>query len=340
LGFQLIRLRMLWLWGPLPTAVTGLSRSLDGSARPPEDRRMVQASGVRIGWAELPESVREAVARILGGPVVEAVSQPGGFSPGTADRVVTAAGTRAFVKAVGAPLNPLSPGMHRAEARVTAVLPADAPVPRLLGFHDDGEWVALVFEDIEGRQPHTPWQPDEIAAALDALRRLAVPVTGLPMLRDEAADDFAGWRRIAEDPPAALDPWVTENLDLLVELADRGLEALRGDRLVHGDMRADNMLIRPDGSVVVIDWPFGSAGPPWYDTLTLILNVRLYGGELADDVVEADPDDITGCVAGLAGMFTDRARLPAPPGLPTLRRFQQDQADVMIPWLRSRLNRR
>src|SRR5205085_10839136 len=123
-----------------------LTISLDGSARPPDDQRMVDASGVRIGWAELPESVREAVTGILGAPVVEAVSQPGGFSPGTADRVVTAAGTRAFVKAVGTALNELSPSMHRAEARVTAVLPAGAPVPRLLGFHDDGEWVALVFE--------------------------------------------------------------------------------------------------------------------------------------------------------------------------------------------------
>jgi hypothetical protein len=42
-------------------------------------------------------------------------------------------------------------------------------------------------------------------------------------------------------------------------------------------------------------------------------------------------------VAGIAGMFTDRARRPDPPGLPTLRRFQRDQADVMLAWLRERL---
>jgi hypothetical protein len=314
---------------------------------------MVQASGVRIGWDELPATVREAVTIILGSPVVEAVSQPGGFSPGTADRVLTAAGTRAFVKAVSSQLNDRSPGMHRAEAKVTAALPADAPTPRLLGFHDDGDWVALVFEDVEGRQPHVPWEADDLAAVLAALQRLAVPVTGLPSLRDQAVDDYAGWRRIAGDPPVSLDPWVAERLDELVELADRGLAALGGpaagtpaaggNRLVHGDVRADNMLIRPDGSVAVIDWPFGSAGPAWYDTLTLILNVRLYGGELDDtvlDVFGADPDDITGCVAGLAGFFADNARRPAPPGLPTLRKFQQDQADVMIAWLRARLSAR
>ncbi|MFG2044138.1 phosphotransferase family protein [Dactylosporangium sp. NPDC048998] len=301
---------------------------------------MVQASGVRIGWGDLPGSVRDGVAGVLGDEVVEAVSQAGGFSPGTADRVRTADGRRAFVKAVGSVLNAQSPAMHRAEARVAAALPGGVPAPRLLGVHDDGDWVALVFEDVVGRHPRTPWEDGEVAGALEALRRLAVPVAGLPSLRDEAREDFGGWRQIAADPPERLDPWVAGHLDLLVELAERGLAALDGDRLVHGDLRADNMLIRPDGSVVVIDWPFGCAGPAWYDTLALILNVRLYGGHLCDDVVNADPDDVTGCVAGLAGMFTDRARRPAPPGLPTLRRFQQDQADVMIPWLRERLGAR
>lgn len=302
---------------------------------------MVQASGVRIGWDDLPPSVHAAVAGILGGPVVEAVSQVGGFSPGSADRVRLADGSRAFVKAVSAEQNAHSVALHRAEAKVTAVLPADVPAPRLLGFHDDGTWVALVFADVEGRQPHVPWQHQEIEAVLDALRRLAVPATGLPSLPSLLGDNFAGWRRLAEDPPLSLDPWAASNLDLLVELADRGTAALAGDQLVHVDIRADNLLIRPDGSVMVVDWPSAAAGVPWFDTLSLVLNVRLYGGELADDVLDVfdpDPADVTAVVAGLAAFFTDRAREPEPPGLPTLRRFQQDQADVMLPWLRARLD--
>ncbi|GAA2633908.1 hypothetical protein GCM10010399_78030 [Dactylosporangium fulvum] len=294
----------------------------------------------RIDWSDLPEPVRRAVVDILGSPVVSAESQPGGFSPGTADRVVTAAGTRAFVKAVGAGLNESSPSMHRAEARTAAALPASAPTPRLLGFYDDGDWVALVFEDVEGRPPHVPWLPEERDAVLDALRRLAVPATGLPSLRDRIGAEFAGWRRIAADPPDGLDPWVARHLDELVAWGDRGIAALAGDRLVHGDLRADNLLIRADGSVVVVDWPFGAAGPAWFDTLSLILNVRLYGGELSDDILdhfEPDPDDVTGCVAGLTAYFTDRARLPAPRGLPTLRDFQRDQAVVMLAWLQQRL---
>jgi hypothetical protein len=71
-----------------------------------------------------------------------------------------------------------------------------------------------------------------------------------------------------------------------------------------------------------------------------VLNVRLYGGRLDDDVIVAHRDDITGCVSGLGALFADRARRPAPPGLPTLRKFQQDQADVMIAWVRDRLGAR
>nr|BFE56785.1 hypothetical protein GCM10020063_013110 [Dactylosporangium thailandense] len=298
---------------------------------------MVLASGVRIGWTDLPDGVRGAVEVILGEPVASAASQAGGFSPGTADRVVTATGRRAFVKAVGAALNPQSPALHRAEAGVVAQLPPGLPTPPLLGVHDDGDWVALVYADVDGRHPHTPWRDDEAGAVLEALRALAVPVRNLPKLQDGTVEDFAGWRTIAADPPATLDPWAAGHLDLLVELSDRGHAGLAGDALVHGDVRADNLLIRPDGTVVVVDWPFGCAGPPWFDALCLVLNIRLYGGRITDDVIGGDPGDVTGCVAGLAGMFADRARRPDPPGLPTLRKFQQDQADVMLAWLRERL---
>lgn len=76
----------------------------------------------RIGWARLPLHVRAGVEGILGGSVVSAVSQPGGFSPGSADRVVLASGRRAFVKAVSADVNATSAALHRREARISAAM--------------------------------------------------------------------------------------------------------------------------------------------------------------------------------------------------------------------------
>jgi hypothetical protein len=39
-------------------------------------------------------------------------------------------------------------------------------------------------------------------------------------------------------------------------------------------------------------------------------------------------------LAGFGGFFADTARLPPPLGLPSLRAFQQAQADVVVSWLR------
>ena len=303
---------------------------------------MVTAAGLRIGWDDLPLPVRLAVEDILGDRVIDARSQVGGFSPGTADRVVTAAGQRAFVKAASSGLNERTVELHRREAAVAAALPAEVPAPQLRGVHDDGEWIALVFEDVGGRCPGTPWVAAEFAAAVSALDRLAaVPVPAtlrrlLPDLGVMLADDLGGWRRIADDPPVGLDAWAVRHLDQLRDLGDRAAAALTGDGLVHADIRADNLVLRADGAITIVDWPWASLGATWFDRLLLLVNVRCYGGQLSTDI-DAEPDDITTVLAGIAGYFVDAARQPAPRGLPTVRAFQAAQGQVVLDWLRQRL---
>ncbi|GAA0797381.1 phosphotransferase [Spirilliplanes yamanashiensis] len=300
---------------------------------------MIQASGVRIGWSDLPATVHDAVAGILGGAVVEARSQAGGFSPGTADRVVTAGGRRAFVKAVGAPVDPFCLALHRREAAVAAQLPASAPVPRLLGVHDDGDWIALVLEDVDGRHPRTPWVAEELDAVVRALAELGrVAAPGLRPAAEVCGHDLQGWARWAADPPADADPWVTAHLPELLAAAERAAAAVEGDALVHADVRADNLLIRADGSVVVVDWPHACRGAAWLDRAMLTVNVLLYGGEPAP--VDAPPGAVTDLLAGYLGFFTEMGRRPDPPTLPTLRAFQRAQAAALRPWVAERLTPR
>jgi len=298
---------------------------------------------VRIGWHDLPEAVRSRAEQVIGDRVVSAESQAGGFSPGTADRVVTESGRRAFVKAVTSAVNTRSAELARQEMRITAAMPEHAPVPRMLGGFDDGEWVVLILEDVDGANPRTPWVESEIDAAVTALAELAAavtpsPVPGAPPAVDAVADNFAGWHKIAADPPADLDPWLAERLADLRAAADRGLAALAtGDTLVHLDIRADNMLIRPDGRVVIVDWPWGCVGPAWLDRLLLGLDVLVKGGD-PDRVFEGiDPGVVTDVIAGIDGMFEHICRLPPPPGIPTVRAFQRSGAYAIRPWLRERL---
>jgi Ser/Thr protein kinase RdoA (MazF antagonist) len=299
---------------------------------------MIPAVGVRIGWHDLPSHVHAAVAEILGAPVRAAESQTGGFSPGSADRVVTTSGDRAFVKAVSPDQNPVSVDLARTEALVAAALPREAPAPALLGTFDDGHWVVLVFEDVDGRHPRTPWIEPELDAAVRGLAKLAhhltpSPLPGLPAASARLARDFDGWSRIAANPPDDLEPWLFPRLDELVTRSTRALDSMTGDTLVHGDVRADNMLYTAAGEMVFVDWPWGCNGPAWLDTSLLALNVLVHGGD-GDALLPAEGVDV---VIGFAGMFLDRSRDAPPPGLPTVRAFQRWQGDALLPWMRSRL---
>lgn len=310
---------------------------------------MTRLTKSRLRWVELPGPVRDAVEEILGDRVVAAESQPGGFSPGTADRVRTAGGRRAFVKAVSPAQNDRSPHMHRAEALVAAALPPGTPAPRLLGSYDDGDWVALVFTDVEGRHPATPWEPAELAAVLSTLEAMAAVLTpasvaAAPTAAEQLGYDFAGWRRIAADPPADLDPWARDRLPQLCAAAERGLAALTGDTLCHLDIRADNLLLGPHGTVSVVDWPWACRGPAWLDSLLVLVNVQVHGGHDPEALLrvrpltaDADPAGVTGALAGFAGFFLDGARQPPPRGIPTVRAFQRLQGDRLLPWLARRL---
>ncbi|MEU8004700.1 aminoglycoside phosphotransferase family protein [Catellatospora sp. NPDC049111] len=311
---------------------------------------MTVASGVRIGWADVPEHVRAQVEAILGDRVVAAVTQQGGFSPGTADRVRTAGGRRAFVKAVSTAQNERSVELHRREALITAALPPNVPAPRLLGCVDDGDWVALVLQDVEGRHPVTPWAAAELDAVLATLGALAVgltpcPMPDLPTVAASLGEDLSGWERLAADPPDDLDPWAAARLPELVELGAAGVAALDGDTVAHTDIRADNLLIGPDGTVTVVDWPWACVGPAWLDSMMIMVNVNLFGGHDVDALVAAytaplgaRPAEVTGVLAGMTGYFLDACRRPAPPGLPTVRAFQRAQGDASLRWLRARLS--
>lgn len=144
------------------------------------------AQGARVAWLDVPEPTRSAIEDICGAAVIEARTQPGGFSPGVAARVRCADETRWFVKAASAELNPDTPQMHRQEAKVLAgldplILTGQLPVPRLRGTVEYGPWFALIADDVDGRQPVMPWRDDELGLVLAALDRLGGVLTPAPV---------------------------------------------------------------------------------------------------------------------------------------------------------------
>ena len=306
-----------------------------------------------MAWSRLPDALRGHVENHLGAPVVAAVTQHGGFSPGVAARLTSAAGRRVFVKAVGPEPNAESPAIHRAEARIAAALPPGVPAPRLLAAFDEDGWVALVFEDVDGAMPAQPWAPAELdrvlAAVTDLARTLTPAPDGVaPPLGVRAGDTFHGWRRLAaaarrgDDDLAGLDPWARRHLADLAALESEWEAAAEGATLNHGDLRADNLLLTAD-RVVVVDWPWASVGAPWFDLLALLPSVRMQGGPPPETVFDrhsvaagADPAAVTAVLAAVTGYFVGHSRMPDPPGLPTVRAFQAAQGRAALAWLRTR----
>jgi aminoglycoside phosphotransferase (APT) family kinase protein len=301
------------------------------------------AKGKRLPWSAIPARLRAEAERLLGGRVTAAETQPGGFSPGVAARLQLSNGARAFVKAVG-DINPESPDIHRAEAAITAALPAGTPAPRLLGFIDDDGWVILLLEDIAGRLPAAGWPPDELDRVLAAMTALSESLTPAPIAAPPAATRYSdlgrGWRALLTS--GTDHGWAARNLERCVALEAGWGDAVSGDCLAHGDIRADNVLLTAD-RVIFVDWPWACLAPPWFDLVTMLPSLVLDGGPEPETVLaghplarRADPEAVTVVAAALAGFFLWKGGQPDPPGLPTLRAFQRAQAEVALRWLQTR----
>ena len=139
------------------------------------------ATGLRLAWGALRPGCGRRWRRRLGGRVVEAVTQPGGFSPGVA--AAAAAGRRA----AGVRQGRRARAEPRQSRACTAARPGSWPCsparPRLPGCcgrsTGDG-WVALAFEDVDGAQPALPWRPGELRRVLEMVATMAAALTPAP----------------------------------------------------------------------------------------------------------------------------------------------------------------
>lgn len=320
---------------------------------------------VRPTWPELPAHIQTAIEDRLDAKVTSWVSHDGGYSPGLASVLTTDRG-QVFVK-TASPDQTEALRLHREEAAKAARLPGTLPSPAFLWsleVPDDGgrptgndvgpgpdTWAVLAFESVHGRAVRTdPWDLDDV----DLLARLALQVGEHPAPDGDAFPDAAEHARteaqaLADERPQGLatyDPWFAEHLDLIAQVAapERQAEASAGDRLVHADFRADNVLIlgpddQPRG--VVVDWPHAARGAAFLDLVGMLPAIQGLGGPSPSEVLGrtplpagTDPDAVVTRVAVLAAYFAHGSLQAPPPGIPHLRQFQRVQAEASIAWLR------
>lgn len=301
-----------------------------------------RAVGVRLPYAAVPAAVRAWVEQELGSPVVGTAEQVGGMSPGCATRLTCADGTRAFVKAVGSELNPDTPGLFRREVAVLEHLGEHPLWASLRASYDDGAWVALLIEDVEGRHPDFT-DPDELAAVLTGTDRLSAVLRNrdVPTTVDlvDVAHVFGKWAdslgALADAPDGVPVPqWLRADPHGWAEVLR---EQARGPmpHVAHWDIRIDNMLRRPGGEIVFLDWGVAARGPAWADPLLARLErveEPWFDDSLAASpaLAEAGDEAVTAFLAGFASHMAMRSVVAVDVNLPTLNDFRIRESRRML----------
>ncbi|HXH78316.1 phosphotransferase [Nocardioides sp.] len=303
-----------------------------------------RAEGVRAGYAEMPTAIHTWVTDVLGSPVVSTQEMTGGMSPGCATRLRCADGRRVFVKAVGTPLNPVTPSMFRREIAALNLLGSHPLWAGLLASYDDGDWVGLLLEDVEGANPDLA-DDDTMGVLLDATEDLGallrervpspdVEALGLLDFRDVVTNWAASFDEVSRLEEVPVPRWVRDDLDGW-QARVAGLAAHDCPRLQHWDIREDNLVQRPDGSLVFVDWGQALVGPAWIDPLLARL-------ERAEDpwfdtslgsspaLVAAGDDTLNAWLVGFATMLAVRTVTAVDIGLPTLAAFRRSESARMF----------
>jgi hypothetical protein len=200
-------------------------------------------------------------------------------------------------------------------------------LPRLIAADADLGFLAL--EDLTdfGRPP--PWTRRQLELVLQALDELggATPPRGLPPARHRAVTN--GWSRVADDPKPLLglfmctERWLKEALPTLI--AAEAEAVVDGERLVHMNVRAGNVLVGPDRAVL-LDWQYAAVGSALLDVAMLAPSLAQDGGPAPETVVGQQP----AIAAAMAGHFASEAGRSD--GHPTVRAYQFEQLAVCLPW--------
>lgn len=224
-------------------------------------------------------------------------------------------------------------------------IPPSRALPRLYATYDDGDWVGLLLEDIEGRHP-VPWtlaDADRVTAAIS--RRVSAftpsPWPEAPRLEDALRIRTSWWTQATDD---LLPDWARAHRRQLIALEKQVPAAVRGQTLCHRDVIAENILLTPAGGVVFVDWAWASQGAAWIDTMNLICGVAMDRTGMDLDAFisasphtrEIEPEILTAYLANSAGSAYVKAQQSGPQSIPALQAWRQHRATTLLDWLRRR----
>ena len=228
---------------------------------------------------ELPTEVWQWIDHVLPGVKRQVIRPAGGYSDGVRGRL-DGYSWSAFVKAL--PISNPSIEDERIEVALLSGLPETVGSPQLLASVELGGWFIALTEFIDGASPSEPWGRDDLARVIrhiDAIQpelRATEIGRSLPTVTDRMRGRATTWNSLLQFGATRyltredLSDWELGNLARLA-LMEQKESDLSGDDIVHFDLRADNLLIEPEGRIRILDWGRASRGPAWVDIVCLLL---------------------------------------------------------------------
>jgi aminoglycoside phosphotransferase (APT) family kinase protein len=146
--------------------------------------------------------------------------------------------------------------------------------PPVLAFEPAARLMRMPWIEGAPLEPDWPQRASRRAAMRDVLERLrAVPAASLPPLDLSARVQLLHARLAVRDAArAAAHSAAVEGTLAAWRCAWQAAPARAGratPRLVHGDLTPGNILVREDGSLLLLDWEYAHAGGPWDDLAAL-----------------------------------------------------------------------
>ncbi len=294
-------------------------------------------------WAEVPQAAKDALERIVAGPIADATIAWGGYGPSATFILHLADGRKFFCKGTPPGFTEMGTSAFHTELSYYRSIPELAEFgPRFHGDTHHEDWYLLVLDYVERAFEVPPWTPHAFRGAIAMLVRFHArwPIKArdlLPVAEEQAGfmglyRGESGWKALANprqreaflglfSDPVGAARWLDAHIDELVAL-EAGAASLGGPRSwIHHDVRSDNLLFRAADAPILIDFPFLAYGPTLMDVVFFLSSVTGEGGPLPGEGLRLyeqvsghrfDRRDLAITVATVAGFFAARGATGPP----------------------------
>ena len=317
-------------------------------------------------WAEVPDALKEKLARLAGEKIADGEIAWGGYAPSATFTLTTASGRRLFCKGAHPGQTEMGHKALLSERRKYERFPELARFgPAYLGGADHENWHMALLDHVPRGRSVPPWSDATTGQALQLLAdfHAAAPERAAHELRpfgealakmhrqggwESLRDDAAAQARFLAlfDDVAAARHWFDRNI-ARIAACDADAAATGGPQSwLHLDIRSDNLIFAADGRLVLVDWPELAHGAVLFDVAAFLPSLEGEGGPRCADALRRyealsghafDAADVARAVANVSGYFAARAGEDTIAGLPRLRWIQKVQLFPALRWLAERL---